>query len=241
MVPQKLLSSWLLLNVIGKSILSLNERNTLLKETANICNERPIGVRPNSVSSTEYLAPNLLLLGRSSVRIASGPFQCKDAYDERPDAMKTRFLYVQRIVDAFWKTWTKTYLPTLLVRQKWHQAKRNLCPGDVCLIEDQNALRGDWRIGRVIRVYPDKHGIVRNVELAVAQRYDGKKTYAFKEPSLLKRHVSRVIVLVPSETEDQSSSGASSSPAGGECKAEFDPARTQVSSCRITGYTISDE
>ena len=132
-----------LLASIGTTVLSLNELNTLLREVANICNERPIGIRPNSVSNQEYLAPNSLLLGRSSSRIRSGPFQSKDIYDERPGAMKTRFLFVQKLSDQFWENWTKTYLPTLLVRQKWHYAKRNLSVGDVCLIEDQNSLRGE--------------------------------------------------------------------------------------------------
>ena len=62
-----------LLRSIGTAILSLNELNTLLKETANKCNEHPIGVRPNSVSNTDYLSPNTLLLGRSSSRISAGP------------------------------------------------------------------------------------------------------------------------------------------------------------------------
>jgi len=203
---------------IGTAILSLNELNTLLKETANICNEHPIGIRPNSVSNTDYLSPSTLLLGRSSSRISAGPFQSKDIHNERPGAMKTRFLYVPRLVDSFWNHWTKTYLPTLLVRQKWHHKKRNLSCGDVCLVEDQNSYRGDWRIGQVKKVFPDKNEVVRNVELAVAQKYDGQGNYTFKSPSMMKRHVSRVIVLVPNENEDDLSS------AGGECRSKLGPA-----------------
>ena len=207
-----------LLASIGTSILSLNELNTLLKEAANICNERPIGLRPNSVSDQEYLAPNSLLLGRSSTRISAGPFQSKDVYDERPKAMKTRFLFVQRIVDSFWKNWTKSYLPTLIVRQKWHHLKRNLSCGDICLVEDQNALRGDWRIGRIINVFPDKHKIVRNVELLVAQKFDGNSSYRYRQPSVLKRHASRVILLVPCEVESQEVSKQSLLPPAGSEK-----------------------
>jgi len=207
-----------LIKSIGTSILSLNELNTLLKETANLCNERPIGVRPNAVSNQEYLAPNSLLLGRSSTRISSGPFQQKDVYDERPEAMRTRYLFVQRLVDNFWKQWTKTYLPTLIVRQKWHHLARNLECGDVCLVEDQNTFRGEWRIGKVVRVFPDAHKVVRNVELEVAQKFEGKGPYSFKQPSVLKRHASRVIVLV-------SNPERSLLAAGGECRAEIDPAQ----------------
>ena len=209
-----------LLAAIGRSVLSLNEMNTVLKETANICNERPIGIRPNSISNQEYLSPNSLLLGRSSERINSGPFQAKDVYDENPGAMKTRFLFVQKVVDKFWKEWTKLYLPTLLVRQKWHHQKRNLACGDVCLIEDQNAMRGEWRLGQVVQVFPDKFGVVRNVELKVAQKFDGKAKYKFKEPSLMKRHVGRLIVLCAADNASETvvDEERSVEPAGGECE-----------------------
>ena len=74
----------------------------------------------------------------------------------------------------------------------------------------------------MISVFPDKNDVVRNVELRVAQNYDGKTPYVYRSPSLLKRHVSRVVVLVPSE--EVSSSCGSLSPAGGECRAELSPA-----------------
>ena len=56
-------------------------------------------------------------------------------------------------------------------------------------------MRGEWRLGQVVQVFPDKFGVVRNVELKVAQKFDGKAKYKFKEPSLMKRHVGRLIVL----------------------------------------------
>ena len=219
-----------LLAAIGRSVLSLNELNTVLKETANICNERPIGIRPNSVSNQEYLSPNTLLLGRSSDRINAGPFQAKDVYDENPGAMQTRFLFVQRVVDKFWKEWTKKYLPTLLVRQKWHHQKRNLSCGDICLIEDQNTMRGEWRLGRITKVFPDELGVVRNVELKVAQKFDGKASYKFKEPSLVKRHVGRLIVLHTAEEASEAlvDEKGSVEPAGGECKDDFAAPLAQV-------------
>ena len=87
----------------GETNLSINELNTLFAESANVVNERPIGTKPNSQTDKEYLSPNSLLLGRNSCRINSGPFQNKDVYDEKPGAMKSRFLLVQKICDQFWK------------------------------------------------------------------------------------------------------------------------------------------
>ena len=41
--------------------------------------------------------------------------------------MKTRFLLVQKMCDQFWRVWTKLYFPTLVVSQKWHTDKQNVC------------------------------------------------------------------------------------------------------------------
>ena len=61
--------------------------------------------KPNSETDPEYLSPNSLLLGRSSDRISSGPFQSKEAFDDDPRKAKSRFLKVQRITDQYWKIW----------------------------------------------------------------------------------------------------------------------------------------
>ena len=119
--------------MIGTTVLFLNELFTLMKEVANLANERPIGLKPNSQSDTQYLSPNCLLLGRCSDRINSGPFQDKTNFDHDPETDRTRFLLVQKITDQFLKNWTDLYFPTLLRRQKWHHKERNMNIGDVSL------------------------------------------------------------------------------------------------------------
>ena len=83
-----------LIKAYGESKLSLNELNTLLAETANLVNERPIGAKPNSQTDSEYLSPNSLLLGRNSAKISAGPFQSQDLYSEKLGSIKSRFLLV---------------------------------------------------------------------------------------------------------------------------------------------------
>ena len=197
------------IRVYGDSKLTLNELNTLLWETANVVNERPIGTRPNSQTDTEYLSPNSLLLGRNSSRICSGPFSSKELFESKHSSLRTRFRMVQSICDQFWSNWHKLYFPTLLWRQKWHHQKRNLQIGDVCVVQDANALRGEWRLAKVVDVFPDKHGVVRNVAIAVAPKFDGSKKFKPKALFKLRRHVSNLIVIVPvdenSEVLDQHS------------------------------------
>ena len=69
--------------------------------------------------------------------------------------------------------------------------------GDVCVVQDANALRGEWRLSKVVNVFPDKHGVVRNVEIAVAPKFDGSKKFNPQPLFKLRRHVSNLIVIVP--------------------------------------------
>lgn len=123
-----------LMSAIGTSILTLNELFTVVKEVANLANERPIGLKPNTQTDPAFLSPNCLLLGRSGNRVNSGPFQSKNDFIQDPDSDKTRFLLVQKITNQFWRVWTKTFFPTLLRRSMWHDEKRNMAVGDICLL-----------------------------------------------------------------------------------------------------------
>ena len=206
-----------LMEAIGTTVLFLNEVFTLFKEVANLANERPIGLKPNKATDPEFLSPNSLLLGRCSDRINSGPFQSKKMFDDDPHSDKTRYLLVQKIVSQFWKVWMKTYFPTLIRRQKWHFTKRNLKIGDVCVLKDPNAMRGEWRLCRVVDVFPDESNTVRNVEIIVAppSLHDATKPYKKGVAMIkLKRHVNNLVVIVPHEEDDV---GAGH---GGECKNE---------------------
>ena len=59
------------------------------------------------------------------------------------------------------------YFPSLLVRQKWHTDKRNVEEGDICLVNDSNAYRGEWRLCVVTKAMEDGRNKVRNVQIVV--------------------------------------------------------------------------
>ena len=73
---------------------------------------------------------------------------------------------------------------------------------DVCLLQDPNAVRGEWRLCIVTEVYPDSNGVVRNVEVKVATRFKGRGPYQSQVLYKLKRHVSNLIVIVPKEENE---------------------------------------
>ena len=54
-------------------------------------------------------------------------------------------------------------------RQKWFYTQEELKEDDIVLVVSTDTPRGNWPIGRVIRVYPGKDGHTRVVRVQVGQ------------------------------------------------------------------------
>ena len=167
---------------IGEQVLSPFELYTCLLEVGNLVNQRPIGRVPNDPDDGKYLCPNDMLLGRATPEVPQGPFQ--DTKNPR-----RRVEFVQKIVESFWKRWSRDVLPALVIRKAWHTERRNVQVDDIIVMADNNAIRGKWTIGRVIEVYPGTDGRVRNVKV---------KTPAGE----YSRPVTKIAVIYPAEGYD---------------------------------------
>ena len=95
----------------------------------------------------------------------------------------------------------KIYFPTLVLRQKWHTERRNVAVDDICVLRDSNALRGEWRLCKVTKVFPDTYGKVRNVQVMVKPKQSGVGPFVSSNPIYLVRHVCNLIVIVPVEED----------------------------------------
>ncbi|RXN35876.1 gag-pol fusion poly [Labeo rohita] len=197
-------------NCGGESALTYSEFQTALQIAANLANERPIDARAQSREDCiQYVTPNTLLLGRAS---QSGDIK---SFDFCSYPFK-RLQAMQLVVDNFWRRWSQLAGPNLFLRNKWHTAHRNVAVGDIVWIADQNALRGQFKLGRVVSVNPDNKGVVRDVDvrtfpsypvpitkpLKAKANYTESKSCREKIPStVLHRDVRRLVVLLP--VEDQ--------------------------------------
>jgi len=83
----------------------------------------------------------------------------EDIYSRR------RWRQVQYLADLFWRRWTREYLPTLQLRQKWIRPVRNLEVDDVVILVDDNSPRNLWQLGRVTETFPSADGLVRTVKV----------------------------------------------------------------------------
>ncbi|KAB5567602.1 hypothetical protein PHYPO_G00234660 [Pangasianodon hypophthalmus] len=194
-------------NLGGDGCFTWSEFQTFLYMASNLANERPIDARTQSQEDcVDYISLNSLLLGRAGPRGDLGSFEFEGYPYKRLRAIQTE-------VDQFWRKWSQLAGPNLYIRSKWHTAHRNVAVGDVIWLADQNALRGQYKLARVISVNTDKKGIVRDVHVRTFPSYpvptvkpDKKeKSKKLKIPAtVLHRDVRRIIVLLPAEEQEKS-------------------------------------
>ncbi|XP_043205783.1 uncharacterized protein LOC122372549 [Amphibalanus amphitrite] len=133
--------------------------HTLFCEIESVLNSRPLTYVSTSQGDVEPLTPNHLLLLRGCGEGVVGQFTADDLLSVK------RWKQVQYLAEQFWLRWRRDYLPTLQRRQRWVHRSRNVEPGDVVLIADEEVPRGHWALGRVLETYPSRDGLVRKVRL----------------------------------------------------------------------------
>jgi len=148
--------------VLGKALLSYAELTTVLIITRieALINTRPLTTVRDDVRDPTPITPAHLALERSL-------FDLPDL-EEVPVNEETttqRYLYQKRFVNHFWKRWRGECLHQLSIRPKWNEEQPALSVGDVVLISEDNVSRGKWPMGRVEKLFPEKDGLVRSVEL----------------------------------------------------------------------------
>ena len=121
---------------IGDSLLTPSELYTCLLDVANLVNQRPIGRVPNDPDDGAYICPNDMLLGRASPQVPQEPF--KETKDPRK-----RIEFVQKIVNSFWRRWTRDVFPSLFPRKKWNTTTRDVRIDDVVMmVGDRDGFTG---------------------------------------------------------------------------------------------------
>ena len=159
---------------VGENVMTFSELQTSVCAVAAPRNERPTGILPSAPEDGTYLCPNLMLLGRATTKVPQGPFK------ERA-SNKYRIDFIQSIVEAFWKRWTREVFPNLVIEPKWHTERRDLKKGDVVLIQDTNALRGEWKMGLITEPILSEDNRVRRAKVA------------YRTPSGVKQEVERAV------------------------------------------------
>ncbi|XP_075151975.1 uncharacterized protein LOC142226001 [Haematobia irritans] len=167
---------------------------SLLVETENIINSRPLTHLPVTPDEPEPITPNHFLLGCSSSTQTPGE------YDHRACSSRKQWRLLQNFKNGLWKRWIKEYLPELTRRSKWFRPAKPIHIGCLVLLCDDNEPRSKWRRGRVVHLIHGKDGVARSAEIRTAN-------------GVLRRPVNKLAVL---DVEESGESQPTVSTHGGE-------------------------
>lgn len=135
---------------------------TLLCKIEAILNSRPLTPISDDPDDLEVLTPAHFLVGRPLVAKPERNFipvntNCLDRYNK-----------IQQFQQKLWDRWYHEYLHHLQTRPQQFREVNEFLVGDMVLLKDSNLPPMKWNIGRVNKLLPDKHGIVRNVVVKTA-------------------------------------------------------------------------
>ena len=145
-----------------------DELHTLLAEVEQKVNNRPLTYIEDDINNPVPLTPAHLIYGR---RLESFPsvITCdtEDPSYAEHDELNQLYNYHNKILSHWEKVWSKEYIASL--REKFYgasPAEQSYSPsvGDVIIISSEGN-RAKWPLGRITKLYPDEHGIVRTVEV----------------------------------------------------------------------------
>ena len=171
---------------LGNAKLTYEELETVLIEIESIINSRPLTYLFED-ESEEALTPSHLAIGKRLI----SPIGQSNHADVTHESVTARYKYLQRIIEHYWKRFSKEYLLEL------HQHHVNVHKGnydelcklllnDVVLIKDDASKRNCWKKGKVEQLIPGADGRVRGAVL---------RTITSGRVSYIRRPVQKLIPL----------------------------------------------
>ncbi|KAJ8724347.1 hypothetical protein PYW08_015821 [Mythimna loreyi] len=146
--------------VIGESTLTYEELSTLLTQVEACLNSRPMSII-NSEDPSEPipLTPGHFLVGEPLISVPDYNYESLSVNS------LTRWQYVQRMLQSFWRRWSQEYLANLMSRYKWSSRVPEPNIGDVVLIKEDDLPPSRWALGRVLEKHPGDDQVTRVVTL----------------------------------------------------------------------------
>nr|XP_049697145.1 uncharacterized protein LOC126054685 [Helicoverpa armigera] len=146
--------------VIGESTLTYEEMSTFLNQVEACLNSRPISVLNISDPGEPLpLTPGHFLIGEPLVNVPDKNYESSNVN------YLTRWQYVQRMLQSFWRRWSHEYLSNLMNRYKWSLQVPEPKLGDIVLIKEDDLPPSRWLLGRVVQKHPGNDNLTRVVTL----------------------------------------------------------------------------
>ncbi|XP_026094281.1 uncharacterized protein LOC113066585 [Carassius auratus] len=186
-----------LTSILDKSAARLDSSSlrTFMYEVMAIVNSRPLtSEHLNDPVGPEPLTPNHILTMKSTI-IAPPPgeFVREDLY------LQKRWKRVQFLANEFWTRWRKEYLLNLQQRSKWNKSRRNTKINDIVLLQDDLASRNQWKLAKVVEVFPGSDGMVRRLKLLVSDATLDSKGARTNKSVYLERPIHKTVLLLEAD------------------------------------------
>lgn len=149
--------------VMGSRTLSRAEFATLLCKIEACLNSRPIAALSDDPDDLSSLTPGHFLIGRP---LNSVP---EESVLEIDSARLSWWQLVRAMQEQIWHCWSKDYLHSLHLRNKWPRAQPEVRLNELVLIKNPLLPSSKWELARVQETHPGTDGHVRVVTLRTAR------------------------------------------------------------------------
>ena len=145
--------------LMGDRCFTFEQFQTVLCKIEAVLNSRPLTPMSDDPNDLQALTPGHFLIGR--------PLVAKPERNLLPanTSRLNKWEQVQQVQQQFWQKWYQDYLQTLQTRPKNFQEKVDFAINDMVIVKDSNLPPQKWVLGRIIKLFPDKSRVVRNVRV----------------------------------------------------------------------------
>ena len=161
---------------LKNSQLNFEELTNVLVEVEVVINSRPLTYMSPDDDIEKALTPAHLILGKRLLTLADGKI-CLNEEDDTPKILSKRAKYLRKLQTHFYRKWQSEYLSEL---REYHTARNSKArkgmanaeieKGEIVIIHEEKLPKGQWRLGKVERLYEGNDGVVRGAYLKAVSR-----------------------------------------------------------------------
>lgn len=149
----------LMRRMLGKAVLKKEELQVVLENVQEVINGRPLTYVYEDPEEPQPLTPAMFMKPVTDNAFPEGEML-------EAEKMRIRYKCVNTITEELRQRFRKEYLSQLICRPAG-KPRSSLMIGDIVLVEDENKKRMDWRLGRVLELFPGKDLICRVARVKV--------------------------------------------------------------------------
>ncbi|XP_037821167.1 uncharacterized protein LOC119610134 [Lucilia sericata] len=143
----------------GQLKYTFEEFSTLLAQIEACLNSHPLAPISDSVEDLSALTPGHFLIGTALLTPAE-PEEVSS-----PLSIVNRWRKIKALQQEFCHRWKQEYLKELHKRNKWKFSQIDLKENDLVALKSEPTCPTEWRLGRIVKIYPGPDGKVRVVDL----------------------------------------------------------------------------